>query len=142
MCRPIALFGASLVTVGVVGVAYWTASARLTDRAASNPHPRAVLCFNQREFGTVRQGEMLLAQFPIRNAGNRRLVVSRQGKPCCDPSADVSPIIVKPGEMRLLNVRVDTMQWFGQLSHSDRFTTNDPSLPSFELTVRGVVKSD
>ena len=44
-----------------------------------------------------------------------------------------------PGASGRLRVYVDTQDWFGQMSHQIRYTTNDPARPQVTLTVKGIV---
>ena len=54
----------------------------------------------------------------------------------------VTPIIVEPGQLQILPVDVDTSHWSGWLSHSDWYTTNDPDLPHFRLTISAEVQPE
>lgn len=99
-----------------------------------------LLC-TERNLGPVPQGVVLRTTFPIRNAGNRRLILVEQTEGCCGQSVDPHQVILAPGDWKYLTVEVDTAQWHGRLQHTVRYTTNDPKLPRFALKVNAIVQS-
>ena len=60
--------------------------------------PIAVLKRTEWDFGTVSAGPTLRAAFPVRNAGNRRLILREHSRSCDCVSAARPSIIVQPGE--------------------------------------------
>jgi len=133
----------TLVGLTVVGCLL-AAGAALLKRAAgvttndARAHPQALLDIARKDFGAVAQGEVLIAEFPIRNAGDRRLIVSASAA-CCGAATDEA-LIVQPGQVETLRIEVDSARWSGQLSRTDWFTTNDPELPRFSVTVTADVR--
>ncbi|NQT16870.1 MAG: DUF1573 domain-containing protein [Planctomycetes bacterium] len=111
-----------------------------TDHAGGRA-PKLVLPSLQRDLGTVRQGDVLRTTFRVTNAGGQRLVLHEQGRPCCGQSDESRRIIVPPGRWTLLHVEIDTAQWFGQMEHTARYTTNDPQLTQLALKVTALVES-
>jgi hypothetical protein len=110
------------------------------DGHAGGSAPRAVLSCEHRDLGSVRQGGVLRAVFPVTNAGNRRLILSQRGAGCCGRPAESHQVIVAPGDSAELSVELDTARWAGQVGHTVRYTTNDPALPQFSLRVTAVVE--
>ncbi len=129
-----------LCLLGSMGaaVACW-ANSTLTD--ALSAQPRAVLHCTLQDLGTINQGELVLARFPISNTGSRRLIVTEQTKLCCGDTPETRTIVVAPGKTQVLNTEINTRLWCGQMSHTTRYTTNDPKRPQFILTVRATVNS-
>ena len=119
-------------------VACW-ANSTLTD--ALSGQPQAVVHCTLQDLGTINQGELVLARFPISNMGNRRLIVTEQTKLCCGDTPETPTIVVAPGKTQVLNTEINTRLWCGQMSHTTRYTTNDPKRPQFILTVRATVNS-
>ena len=109
---------------------------------AGGSAPKTVLSCRQRDLGSVTQGDVVRAVFPVSNAGNRRLILSQRGAGCCGRPAHAHQVIVAPGDSTELSVEVDTAQWAGQVDHTVRYTTNDPALPQFALRVTAVVESE
>ena len=103
--------------------------------------PQLVLASTHRDLGTVTQGSVLRTTFPIANQGTRRLVLSDQSQGCCGQPADPRQVIVAPGDSTELTVEVDTARWHGRMERTLRYTTNDPKLPRFALTVTASVQS-
>jgi len=129
-----------LCLLGAMGaaVACWANS---TSMDTLSGQPRVVLHCTQQDLGTINQGELVVARFPISNMGNRRLIVTEQAKYCCGGSPETQAIVVAPGKTQVLNTEINTRLWCGQMSHTTRYTTNDPRRPQFILTVRATVNS-
>ena len=104
--------------------------------------PALVLSRTEHDFGTVPQGLVLQTSFPMRNLGSRRLIVIEQGQGCCGQSAAPRQISLSPGESKDLVVKLDTGRWCGAVQHDLGYTTNDPRLPRFVLTVAAVVEPE
>ena len=103
--------------------------------------PRLVLPVRERDLGPVRQGGVLRTSFRVANAGTRRLILREHAGSCCGGPADVRQIILAPGDATNLAVEVNTAEWCGRMEHTVRYTTNDPNLPHFALTVTASVES-
>lgn len=135
----------SLVAAAALLIGMWLSSTLLPawspDGHAGGSAPRAVLSCQRRDLGSVPQGGVVRAVFPVANAGNRRLILSRRGAGCCGRPADSHQLIVAPGDSTELSVEVDTAQWAGQVDHTVRYTTNDPALPQFALRLTALVES-
>ncbi len=108
---------------------------------AAESAPKLVAESTRRHLGTVSQGVVLRAAFPVTNSGTRRLVMVEQMERCCDGSIETREIIVAPGRSRDLCVEVDTTPWFGRLEHTVRYTTNDRQTAQFSVTVTADVEN-
>ena len=95
----------------------------------------------RQDLGTVRQGALIRATFPVRNAGGRRLIIWGQADDCCGQSENPYVLVLGPGERSEIVVEIDTSRWHGQLRHAARYTANDPQVPCFDLTIRATVES-
>jgi hypothetical protein len=91
--------------------------------------------------GTVSQGDVLQAEFPITNAGSRRLVVLEQMEASCGQSPGLRQVVIAAGQSSELTVEVDTARWYGRVDHTVHYTTNDAKLPQFTLRVTANVES-
>ena len=103
--------------------------------------PKAVLDRTRLDLGTVRQGAIVKASFPVRNVGARRLILRDRSESCCGKSETPHDVIVGPGESKELVVEIDTTQWQGRMRHEARFESNDPQMPKLTLSVSALVES-
>jgi len=118
----------------------WLSAWPISDHADSTS-PKVVLRCAQRDLGTIRQGTVLRATFPIANAGTRRLILRKEGAGCCGQSTRPPKIILPPGGSKDITLDVDTAQWHGRMQHTVRYVTNDPRRPLFALQVNATVES-
>ena len=102
---------------------------------ADSISPQVVLPYAERDLGTIRQGAVLSATFPIANAGTRRLILREEGAGCCGQSTRPPAIIVPPGGSTDLTLELDTRRYDGRLEHTVRYVTNDPRCPRIALHV-------
>jgi hypothetical protein len=133
-----AYIGLCLLAFSGAVVTCW-ANSMLKD--TSNAQPRAHISCALQDFGTIGQGSLLRARFPISNTGDRRLIVTEKAEGCCGDSSSARSIVVEPGDTHILNITIDTELWCGQIEHEKRYATNDPKRSQFTLTVRGKVDS-
>jgi len=97
--------------------------------------PVAILESLEREIATPAVGKPVRVEFPVFNAGERRLVIRSLRQPCCDGPAP-EPTFVAPGKSGKLIVEIDAQSLLKRGQHTEGFGTNDPRLPEFWLTVR------
>jgi hypothetical protein len=97
--------------------------------------PTIELPYRQRDLGAVPQGSVLRTSFPLTNTGTRRLILVEQSRGCCGQSAGQRETTVRPGEATALSVQVDTSRWCGRMREVVRYSTNDPDMPRFALSV-------
>jgi uncharacterized protein (DUF58 family) len=128
---------AGLLSVG--WAAYQALPARLGGSSAGSSAPMLAVPYDHHDFGTVHQGVVVRMTFPVRNTGNRRLVLLEDQQPCCGQLSDRPRVIVAPGRTEELAVEVDTAQSFGSMEHTAFYTTNDPLVPRFGLSVTAEV---
>lgn len=131
-------FSAALL-IGVLGV-YWLGtpfhltSAR--DFAVQNGfRPTVVLERTNWDFGVVSPGSILRVTFPLKNAGRRDLLVRK-----CAMNTELSagtPLtaILQPGESVDLVITVNTKGLQGKIQIESPYTTSDPCLPEFTVTI-------
>ena len=136
---------AVLVLLAVLGLGLGHVGARmvpLAQNASLQTHPLAAaeLSHTQRDFGTVTQGEVLREEFQVNNTGTRRLVFQRDVPGCCGEPAETQAVIVPPGGSATLPIELDTATLAGVVDHVVEFTTNDPEMPRFSLTLRADVR--
>lgn len=89
----------------------------------------------EREIVAPSPGQKVRVEFPVSNAGERRLVIRSLRQPCCDGPAP-EPTLVAPGKSGELIVEIDAQALLQRGQHTEGFGTNDPRLPEFWLTVR------
>jgi hypothetical protein len=94
----------------------------------------------KQDFGSVKQGTVLEACFPVRNTGSRRLVLLEANAGCCGQGGETRPTTVAPGASAQLTVRVDTSNWHGRLDERVGYTTNDPNCPRLVLQIQAHVQ--
>jgi len=136
---------AAVAVLAALGLGLGHVAARMVPLvSAGSPGPDGFAAVSlgttQRDFGRVVQGDVLREEFAIKNAGTRRLVVQRNTGGCCGQPVETQAIMVAPGESATLPVEWDTAAMAGDAQHVVQFTTNDPKLPSFSLTLRADVQ--
>ncbi len=89
----------------------------------------------EREIQAPAGSEPVGVEFPVSNAGGRRLVIHSLRRACCDGSVP-EPTLLVPGQSGQLIVEVDPAALLRHGQHTEGFGTNDPRLPEFWLTVR------
>lgn len=125
------LVGSALLVFGIGPPAPRTAS-RETE-------PRAIVVCAEQNLGTLRQGEVREVCFRVRNAGERRLVITNATANCCGQAMEHLQFMVAPGDFVEIHLPVDTSGWFGQMRETFSFTTNDPRQPRLAFTALGEV---
>ena len=106
----------------------------------SDAPPCVMLATLEQDLGTVGQGEALLAMFPIQNVGGERLFVRKDSGPFLGSSATAEPVVLEPGEVRVLHVFAETSQSSGKTVFQADYTTNAPARPRFSLRIRTTVR--
>ena len=100
----------------------------------------AVLKSTQWDFGVVQQGEILRTSFFIQNVGDRRLIVQQRSSSCDCASTPSQTMIVQPGKSANIAATVDTHGIEGAFQMELEFTTSDPQLPEFTLSLLSEVR--
>jgi hypothetical protein len=129
-------FHATLLLLACIPTLFVLACLTSGSRGASrvNAEPRVVLERTTWDFGRVPAGSKLLARFPVKNAGDRRLVLRQQVSSCeCIASEAQSTIILQPGRSTTLEAQIDTTKLQGACQLELTFKTSAPNLPTFQL---------
>ena len=105
------------------------------------PRPIAVLAHTEWDLRDASPDSAWRSAFPVKNAGNRRLIILHRPRGCdCNDSVR-RKIVVPPGESVSLEALVETAD-LGSDTHVELdYATNDPALPKFTLTVLGPIAS-
>jgi hypothetical protein len=112
---PLAVLASSLAAI------CWENSAGPDDQERL---PRAIVENAQHDFGRVTAGENLEAQFVVRNAGTRRLIL-RQLNGSCDCLVGVPEILIEPGGRHVVSARIDTSRLEGPFQLDLSYRSND-----------------
>jgi hypothetical protein len=75
------------------------------------------------------------ADFNVRNAGRRRLIVRLFKRACCDPPGPET-LMLAPGQTGTLTVRAPAADLLNRGEFRQAVTTNDPRRPEVWLTLR------
>ena len=92
-------------------------------------YPVIVIDQPEWDFGEVRPDQTLHAQFAIRNAGGRRLILRKSNNGCDCVSTKEVEIIVEPGKSRTIVAELDANQLIGPVKIELTYRTNDPQQP-------------
>ncbi len=93
------------------------------------------------EFGTVDGSTPVSHTFQIRNAGDSELVIRKIHAPCGCTAFQLANKTLPPGQSLGIPVTVSLKGRKGLQEKSVYLETNDPSSPSLQLMLRGVVGS-
>jgi hypothetical protein len=109
----------------------------------ARPQPaRLVFSAEEHDFGRVRQGDVVAAEFAFANRGDVELSLSAP-RVACDCSAELSPTgEIAPGGSGVLRVRFDTDAVHGPQRRTVTLYSNDPDRRSVMLTLHGEVTLD
>lgn len=88
------------------------------------------------DLGTVEFGQNPMVSFPIRNFGNRRLVVNEVDVQCNCGLKILSTLVIQPGETKYVSKTLDTRFASGPIETIAAFRTNNPDRPDFQLITR------
>jgi len=128
----------SLNAVVVFG-AEQKAEAKKSETAAAEKAPRLTIVEPVKDFGTIPKGDKLDWTFLVKNTGNSDLQILSARPSCGCTVADFDKVI-KPGETGKVTAHVDTTNFAGPIAKAVTIDTNDPSVPSAQLTIHAVVK--
>lgn len=93
------------------------------------------------DFGEVAEGFLVVHSFILRNAGTGVLNFTRQPSTDCGcTTAGLPKMSLHPGEQLELRVNFDSTGFSGRVTKLVYVYSNDPSAPTFTLTVRGAVR--
>ncbi|MDC1198783.1 DUF1573 domain-containing protein [bacterium] len=106
--------------------------------AAEAQSPAASVKNTERDFGEIRQGDVLTEQFEIRNTGDAPLLMTGLDFSAYGMNARVRQEIA-PGESASLELTWDTSRYVGEAVGQARLSTNDRARPEIILTLSGVL---
>lgn len=101
--------------------------------------PRLTLVDPLKDFGTVARGSKIEWSFTLKNTGDKPLeILSVQ--PTCGCTVAEFDRAIQPGSTGKVHAVVDTTQFSGPISKGITVTSNDPTQPAAQLTMRAIVK--
>lgn len=100
--------------------------------------PKALVTEPIKDVGFVGKGEMATNEFVIRNEGNAPLELREVRASCGCTVADFDKVIAA-GTSGKVRVTVDTETFNGPIAKGVTVYTNDPDMPTIELTIRANV---
>jgi hypothetical protein len=105
----------------------------------SGGSPRLKIVEPVKEMGTVAKGERLNWTFSIINGGSGDLQIL-SAKPGCGCTVVDFDKVIGPGQTGKVSAHVDTTAFAGPIAKLVTLETNDPDLPTAQLTLRAIVK--
>lgn len=109
---------------------------------AANTRPQLVTTTTTYNFGTVKQGTQVEANFEIKNSGGEILKIEKIYAACGCTAAMVNADSVAPGGNTNLKIIFDTTGFSGKKAKVVRVFSNDPKQSSILFTVEGEIRSD
>lgn len=104
------------------------------------PKP-APICFAPNVFKLlIKPGEIIKAKFPIKNEGNRELVIDAKRIPKAVNIKTVLPLKIPPGKYKNLHFTVNFPKESESLRKLLMFKSNDPKRPTVRVVVQGEIK--
>lgn len=139
------LFAATLAFLVTGSLAFAQAPAKpeakgeaKTEKAAEKA-PRLTIVEPVKDYGTVPKGDKLDWAFVVKNTGDADLNII-SAKPGCGCTVADFDKVVKPGETGKVTAHVDTTAFAGPIAKTITLETNDPSVPTAQLTIHAIVK--
>lgn len=109
------------------------------DSAAADAGPMVKLAEAEYDFGRVMQGNKVVHEFSIQNAGDADLILQRISPSCGCTGAAVSSSTIKPGTSEKVRVTFDTSGMYGSKAKTVSVQTNSREQPEVILKLRGSV---
>jgi uncharacterized protein DUF1573 len=97
--------------------------------------PKAVAVEPLTDLGTIAKGEKVTHDFLIRNDGDAPLEITGV-RPACGCTVAEFDKTVAPGKTGTVHTLLDTASFNGAISKGVTVTTNDPSTPEIQLTLK------
>jgi hypothetical protein len=101
--------------------------------------PKIEIAQETKDMGTVAKGQVIEADFVIRNTGGSDLVIT-DARPSCGCTVSSFDKLIKPGAEGKVHTSVDTKSFAGPISKSVLVVSNDPDRPQMNLFVKALVK--
>lgn len=106
--------------------------------AQSQGSPRAVFAETTHDVGKVRQGDVVVHEFPVKNEGTAPLLLDRVDFGIPGLTARF-PAEIAPGAAGKIRVELNTKIYSGEMDWEGEVRSNDPVQPKVTLTLSGVV---
>ncbi|MEY4701993.1 MAG: hypothetical protein RL326_2180 [Pseudomonadota bacterium] len=106
---------------------------------AQQRSPRLVVSEPSYNFGSVPQGQRIVHEYELRNAGDGDLTIQRVSPACGCTAAAVSSNVVKPGGTEKIKVEFDTTGFSGAKTKSIQVLTNSVDKSEMTLILTGTV---
>ena len=106
---------------------------------AQSRAPRVVVPEPSFNFGSVPQGQRVVHEYELRNAGDGDLTIQRVSPACGCTATTVTSNTVKPGGSEKIKVEFDTTGFSGEKKKSIQVLTNAADKPELTLTLVGTV---
>lgn len=103
--------------------------------------PKVEFKETSRDFGRIKQGEVVSHEFTFRNSGKGILVVKNVSTSCGCTAALVSQKELSPGQEGKIKVSFDSRGYAGKVIKYIYLESNDPSRPRQELTITAEVET-
>jgi hypothetical protein len=128
---------ARFLTAAILCAACVSLAAEGTAPAA--PQPRCSVKEARFDAGRVAKGEPLTHDFVLENLGGAALEIT--AKPSCGCTVTKYDSTIRPGETGKISATLTTSALGGPVQKFITVTTNDPQMPSFQLTLAADVRA-
>ncbi len=122
----------------LAGVALLFATAVAAEETAG-PKPKAVVPAPIFDGGIVQKGAKVIHDFEVRNEGDADLQIL-DVRPACGCTVASFDRLIPAGGTGHVHLEVDTTAFTGPIAKAATVLTNDPAMPSFQLTVQAAVR--
>ncbi len=125
--------------VVLVGLEIIAVTGLVVQGAAADTGPLVRVVSPEYDFGRVIQGERVVHEFTIQNAGDADLLLQRIAPSCGCTAAAVSSSTIKPGSSEKIRVTFDTSGMYGSKAKTVSIVTNAREQSEVTLKLRGSV---
>jgi hypothetical protein len=106
--------------------------------ADSASPPKIAVDQSVRNFGAVRQGQVLELTYDVKNEGGQPLTL--EVRPTCGCTVVDFDKTIAPGESGKVEAKIDTKEFSGPITKSVLVVSNDPERPTLRLLARADVR--
>ncbi len=92
------------------------------------------------DFGTIKEGQKVEFDFPVKNTGKSNLIIRKIKTTCGCTAALPAKMVLGPGEQTVIKAKFDSTGKAGNNYKPITVITNSPSKPSQVLAVKGIVE--
>jgi Protein of unknown function (DUF1573) len=130
----------TVAAIGAVALVVGMANRVTADFGDEALPPRLEIGELQLDFGPIQAGVALDADFPVRNRGGRRLILTVAERSCRCIKTGHPQIIVPPGATATLPAHLNTENLEGPFRWEIHYRTNDPTRPELTLVVLAAIE--